>query len=146
MADRTLGVILAGGRSSRFGADKALALLGGRPMASHVAERLAPQVDAVALNANGGAVYETLHLAVFGDGTDAREGPLAGIIASLAYARENGFDSLVTVPCDAPVLCIDLVARLRAARDAACVDCAKACHWGRFGFESKRASGGMDDD
>jgi molybdopterin-guanine dinucleotide biosynthesis protein A len=38
------GLILAGGRGSRMGGvDKGLALLDGRPMVSHVLDRLAPR-------------------------------------------------------------------------------------------------------
>ena len=48
------GVILAGGRATRMGGgDKCLLPLGGRPILAHVIARLAPQVDALALNANG---------------------------------------------------------------------------------------------
>ncbi|MEK7840500.1 MAG: NTP transferase domain-containing protein, partial [Pseudomonadota bacterium] len=44
--DKTVAVILAGGRSSRLGgADKALQPLAGRSLLAHVIERLTPQVD-----------------------------------------------------------------------------------------------------
>jgi molybdopterin-guanine dinucleotide biosynthesis protein A len=123
MAGGTLGVILAGGRSSRFGADKALALLQGKPLAAHVAERLGPQVDQMALNTNkDAAAYAVLGLPVFADANGGYEGPLAGALAALAYARERGFEELITAPCDVPALCAGLVSRLRAARgDADCV-------------------------
>ena len=49
-----LGVILAGGRATRMGGgDKGLIALGGRPILGHVIDRLRPQVDGLALNANG---------------------------------------------------------------------------------------------
>ena len=48
------GVILAGGLSSRMGGgDKSLLDLDGRPILAHVIARLSPQVDRLALNANG---------------------------------------------------------------------------------------------
>ena len=47
------GVILAGGLGRRMGGvDKGLQLLNGRPLVSHVIERLAPQVDELLINAN----------------------------------------------------------------------------------------------
>ena len=48
-----VGVVLAGGRSRRMGTEKALILLGGRPLLAHVVERLGPQFDALVVNANG---------------------------------------------------------------------------------------------
>ena len=49
-----LGVLLAGGKSSRMGGgDKCLMPLAGAPMLSHVVGRLRPQVTELILNANG---------------------------------------------------------------------------------------------
>ena len=51
---KVVGLLLAGGLSRRMGGgDKALRLLGGRPLLDHVIERLRPQVAALVLNANG---------------------------------------------------------------------------------------------
>ncbi len=44
---RLLGAVLAGGQSRRFGSDKALALLDGRPLIAHVIAALAAQTEAV---------------------------------------------------------------------------------------------------
>src|SRR5215469_10899077 len=50
--DSVLGIILAGGASRRFGADKSTARLGGRPLLAWVTERARPQVGLLLLNAN----------------------------------------------------------------------------------------------
>ena len=119
MTLETAGVVLAGGRSTRMGVDKALAPLAGRPLIAHVAARLAPQVDALFVNANGDAArFAALHCVVVADaGPSGGGGPLAGVAAALGYARTHGFAWLATAPCDAPFLPRDLVARLAAAID-----------------------------
>jgi len=113
----TAGVVLAGGRSTRMGGDKALAPLAGRPLVAHVAARFAPQVDALFLNANGDAArFAFLNCAVVADAaSNAGGGPLAGVAAALRHAQTQGFAWLAAAPCDAPFLPLDLVARLAAA-------------------------------
>lgn len=129
---RILGAVLAGGLSSRMGREKALLGLDGRPLLAHVLDRLAPQVDAVVLNANGDpARFAAFALPVIPDspapsGIPPCEatGPLAGIAASLRWAARHGFAMLATCPSDAPFLPRDAVRRLAGAigpEGAACL-------------------------
>ncbi len=111
------GVVLAGGRSTRMGAEKALLALAGRPLIAHVVERLRPQVAELFINANGEAArFQDFGCAVVADegGADPA-GPLRGVAAAIAHARRRGFSLLAAAPCDAPFLPRDLVARLAAA-------------------------------
>ena len=48
-----VGVVLAGGKSSRMGTEKSLLPLGGVPLVERATARLRPQVDEVILSANG---------------------------------------------------------------------------------------------
>jgi molybdopterin-guanine dinucleotide biosynthesis protein A len=109
---RTIGLILAGGRSSRMGGrDKAFVTLAGRPLIAHVVARLAPQVDALAVSSNADpAPFRELGLTVVPDVLSGFRGPLAGIHAGLAAFPH---DYLVTAPVDVPLLPRDLVRRLR---------------------------------
>lgn len=118
---RVCGVIVAGGRSSRMGREKALETLLGRRIIDWAAGRLADQVDAVAINANGDAArFAMTGLPVFGDLRPDVGTPLAGLHAALAHAVEQGFDAVLTVPSDAPFLPRDLARRLSdAGRPAA---------------------------
>ena len=124
------GVILAGGQGRRMGgADKGLQELGGRPMAAHVLERLAPQVDAVLISANRNLErYAELGCPVLPDTLDGYAGPLAGLQAALAQATTP---LLVTAPCDSPFLPADLVARLHDGLVAQQAELAVACAAGR---------------
>lgn len=125
--DRIFGVILAGGASKRFGANKALAMLGGRPIIAHVIDRAAPQVDALVLNAPED--FAGTGLSIVADAKTG-EGPLAGWLAGLTWAKANGYALMATFPCDTPHFPIDTVERLTAAIRGG-VDCAMARHDGQ---------------
>ena len=107
---RLLGAILAGGQSQRFGSDKAEARLGGRTLLEHVAATLGPQVGGLVVCGRDIAGYRCV-----ADRPTAGLGPLGGICAALHEGGRQGFDAVVTVPCDTPLLPDDLVARLSAA-------------------------------
>lgn len=110
LVTRIAGIILAGGASRRFGTDKAGTLIAGRPMISHVAERIDPQVDALAI-AGADQTY-SLAYPLLNDGAHATKGPLAGLAAGLAWAIENNLTHVVTAPCDVPQLPRNLVSLL----------------------------------
>ncbi|MBL0354057.1 MAG: molybdenum cofactor guanylyltransferase MobA [Candidatus Dechloromonas phosphoritropha] len=111
------GVILAGGLGRRMGGvDKGLQLLDGRPLVTHVIERLAPQVDELLINANqNSARYAEFGLRVEADRIHGFAGPLAGLHAALAVAMHP---LVATAPCDSPFLPADLVFRLFSALTA----------------------------
>lgn len=99
---KIIGVILAGGHSSRMGADKAFVALSGRPLIEYVIERLAPQVDSVAISSNAPAqTFSQFGLPVFPDIIGGTIGPLAGIHAALRRWPDS---ELVTVAVDLPFL------------------------------------------
>ncbi|WP_425093006.1 molybdenum cofactor guanylyltransferase MobA [Tropicimonas sp. S265A] len=112
------GVILAGGLATRMGGgDKGLRDLGGKPILGHVIDRLAPQANPVALNANGDpARFADWGLPVLPDTIEGFAGPLAGVLAGLDWAAGQGAEAIVTVAADTPFFPTDLVARLQAAR------------------------------
>lgn len=121
-------IILAGGRATRMnGIDKGLALLNSTPLIQHVIKRLAPQVDEIIINANRElSLYAALGYPVLADQYPGFVGPLAGISLGLQHAKH---DYLLTVPCDSPLLPMDLAARLLAALNTHHADIAVAsCH------------------
>lgn len=92
--DEVVGVILAGGRSTRMGSHKADIEIGGVPMGRLVARSLGAVTDRVV--AAGGSVAD---LDVIGDTGLAHRGPLAGLAAAAA-AFPRGL--LVVVATDQP--------------------------------------------
>ncbi len=118
MSAQPLGVILAGGLSRRMGGgDKTLTMLGDRTILQRIADRLALQVDRVALSANGDPErFKDFDGTIIADVGPAGEGPLAGILAAMRLAAAEGYANIVTVPGDAPFLPLDLVTMLEAAQ------------------------------
>ncbi|MDP8567467.1 molybdenum cofactor guanylyltransferase MobA [Methylophilus aquaticus] len=107
-------LILAGGRGTRMGgADKGLVTYQGVRMIERVLARIIPQVDQVIINANRNLdTYQTLGYPVFTDASPHFDGPLAGMQAGLHHTET---DWIVSVPCDSPLLPLDLVQLLGAA-------------------------------
>jgi molybdenum cofactor guanylyltransferase len=110
-------IILAGGRGMRMGgADKAFLTLAGRPLITHLVERLAPQARPLAINASGDpARFAFTGLPVLPDGIPGHAGPLAGILAGLDWAADLGATAILTAAVDTPFLPDDLGSRLRKA-------------------------------
>ncbi|NOX39494.1 MAG: molybdenum cofactor guanylyltransferase MobA [Alphaproteobacteria bacterium] len=115
--NKPLGVILAGGLSRRMGGgDKALLLLDKKTILRHVIDRLALQVSALAINANGeSSRFSAYDLPVIADSIDGFAGPLAGVLAGLDWAAKQGCSHIVTAAADTPFFPLDLVQRLQDA-------------------------------
>ncbi|MDH5297421.1 MAG: molybdenum cofactor guanylyltransferase [Desulfobulbaceae bacterium] len=100
MIANVAGVILAGGASSRFGSNKALAAYQGRPLISHAAAAMEELFASCLLVTNTPETYRFLGWAMTSDRFRGA-GPLAGIHAALAAITEpRAFIS----GCDMPFL------------------------------------------
>lgn len=110
---RIAAVILAGGRSSRMGQNKALISLGGKTLLQHVTTRLSAQVNDIVVNVadNFPALPDLPRVP---DSLPGQLGPLAGVLAGLRYyqRRVERPDWLLSASCDSPFLPLDLAERL----------------------------------
>ncbi len=110
------GIVLAGGKSTRFGSDKASAILHGRPLLQFVADTVTMQCSPlVVVRARGQELPKLAWLPApvvvvedFAEG----EGPVAGMIAGLRAVREP---LAFVTSCDAPLLRTALMEGLREA-------------------------------
>ncbi|SHK70030.1 molybdenum cofactor guanylyltransferase [Rhodothermus profundi] len=111
-------LLLAGGRSRRFGTDKARAEVNGRPMLQRVydvARRFTPHV-LLSVRADGDFYFDLVPPAVprlLDPVPDA--GPLAGLVAGLRTARTPW---LLALACDLPFLTKEALQPLLEARTA----------------------------
>ena len=107
-SEPVVGILLAGGRSSRMGGgDKCLLPLAGRPILAHVIERLKPQVAELIISANGDpARFSAFGLPVVEDRLGGYIGPLAGVLAGLEWTRTNRPECrfAITAASDTPFL------------------------------------------
>jgi molybdopterin-guanine dinucleotide biosynthesis protein A len=111
-----LGAVLAGGQSSRFGSDKALAELGGRTLLARAVATLEAQCDAVVVVGRHDAPVTTIP-----DRPAGGMGPLGGIAAALHHAASHGYADVLTCGVDCAGLGADTLADLGPA-PAYCAD------------------------
>jgi len=115
---RATAIILAGGRSSRMGADKSLLSVDGQPIIERIRERLAGRFDQVLISANEPEKLAFLGLEVIPDRIPG-QGPLMGIASALeASSSELNF----VVACDIPHIHIALVEEMLAEADRSGTD------------------------
>lgn len=127
---RTSAIVLAGGRSTRFGeTDKALADLDGRPLIAHVADRVGLVTDELVVNCRAEqrpAIAEKLADAPltprFAIDDVADQGPVYGLRTALrAAAGQNAVVAACDMPDVDPALLDLLVERARETRARATV-------------------------
>lgn len=111
----TLGAVLVGGASSRFGSDKASAMFRGQQLANRALHTLRDaglrHLVYVGGHQRPGMVLNAAHVADFHD-----VGPCAlrGVVAALQHAAQ-GFERAMLLACDVPLVSSDTVARVLAA-------------------------------
>ncbi|MEH3159264.1 MAG: molybdenum cofactor guanylyltransferase [Sphingomonas taxi] len=111
---------MAGGRSSRFGSDKAAAMVDGRPLLDHVRDLCAAWTDAVVVVGREGGIPDLPAPGM---------GPLGGIAGALDHGARHGFDSVLTMGCDMPRLPAELIEALLRRSPSYCSDAPIIGHW-----------------
>lgn len=107
-------MVLAGGRSSRMGRDKALIERGGRTLIGNAVELLRPHVDELLIIGDP-TMYDHIGPLTIGDDRPGM-GPLGGIVTALRYAWN---DRLIVLACDMPDVPGALIEHLKRLDDAA---------------------------
>ncbi|MEY4139299.1 MAG: hypothetical protein RLZZ371_1481 [Pseudomonadota bacterium] len=120
-------LILAGGQGARMGGvDKGLQTFRDLPLALHTLKRLQTggAVAGIMISANRNlADYEAFGVPVWSDVLTGYAGPLAGFLTGLTHCTSP---YLLTVPCDTPLLPLDLAQRLAVALETENADIAMA--------------------
>ena len=101
-------VILAGGKSSRMGSNKALLDFGGRPLISVLVDRIRPITNQILISSNDPDPYEFLNLPVIPDQYRGH-GPLAGLHAAMLWKECSLY---IVLACDLPNLQAPLLRKI----------------------------------
>ncbi len=105
-------VVLAGGRGSRIGGEKALVQLGGRPLISYpIAAARAAGLSVVVAAKRSTRLPPSLDAGVLVE-PETPVHPLLGVITALEQ-----YPAVIAIPCDMPFLAPAALAALAAARD-----------------------------
>jgi len=107
----SLGVVLAGGKSRRFGGEKALFPLLGRAMAAWALDALKPWTSKQVVITHDRKVAEALGVPGRPDRIPGL-GPLGGLLTALTWAQEGGQEGVFLLACDLPLVTEDLVGRI----------------------------------
>ncbi|HIE18911.1 TPA: molybdenum cofactor guanylyltransferase [Candidatus Bathyarchaeota archaeon] len=108
---KRIGIILAGGTAERFGSDKGLLELAGKPLVLHVFDRIKGQVDEVIVVV-GSTEQKKAYSKIFPSETkihidmEKENCPLIGALTG--FANADGVYSIL-LPCDTPFISKDVI-------------------------------------
>jgi len=101
---KILGVILAGGKSSRFGSNKSLSNLKNFKLIEHVIQKLNKKFDEILIVSNDSKlIFENKKINIIKDCIEGYLGPIAGVLSAIKYANNSKkYQWIMTFPCDTP--------------------------------------------
>jgi molybdopterin-guanine dinucleotide biosynthesis protein A len=117
-AERIFGVVLAGGKSRRFGQSKVLAPLSGVPMASWGVRTLQAAGLPVGVVSDDEGVEAALGVPTRPD-LETGLGPIGGFWTALQWAEERGDHRVLLIGCDMPLVNEALVRTILGWSDTA---------------------------
>ena len=103
-----LGVILAGGKSRRFGEDKCKIKLNGKTLIKRVLDKIKLKLNTIIIVSNNEISKDYITIK---DCIDGQLGPLVGVLTAMKWVKKNNhnFNWIATFPCDTPFFNISLI-------------------------------------
>ena len=111
-----LGIILAGGKSSRFGEDKSTVKLGNKTLLDHTVNKIENEFNEILVISNNKELnFKNKKFQVIEDCIEGQLGPLVGILTAMKWVKENKKDYrwVSSFPCDTPFFDINLTNKLK---------------------------------
>jgi len=100
-----LAVVLAGGKSKRFGEDKNQAKLGGITLLEHVLKKVIPKFNKTLIISNQNLNIKKINsVSIVPDCIQGNLGPLVGVLTAMKWIKKNNekYRWVATFPCDTP--------------------------------------------
>jgi len=100
-----LAVVLAGGKSKRFGEDKNQAKLGNLTLLEHVLEKVTKKFKKILIISNQNLNIKKLNsITIVPDCIQGNLGPLVGVLTAMKWIKKNNeqYKWIATFPCDTP--------------------------------------------
>ena len=103
-----LGVVLAGGKSKRFGEDKSKVKLNGKILLEHTLDKIKSKFNTIVIVSNSRIAKNYI---VIKDCIDGQLGPLVGVLSAMKWIKENNYSQewIITFPCDTPFFNISII-------------------------------------
>ena len=111
-----LGIILAGGKSSRFGEDKSTAKLGNKTLLDHTVNKIENEFNEILVISNNKEFnFKNNKIHVVEDCIEGQLGPLVGILTAMKWVKKNkkNYRWIASFPCDTPFFDIKLISELK---------------------------------
>ena len=111
-----IGIILAGGKSSRFGEDKSNIRLGSKTLLDHTIDKIEKEFSEVLIISNNKEYnFKNKKIHTVKDCIEGQLGPLVGILTAMKWVNENkkNYKWIASFPCDTPFFDTDLISKLK---------------------------------
>ena len=111
-----LGIILAGGKSSRFGEDKSTAKLGNKTLLDHTVSKIENEFNEILLISNNKEFnFKNNKIHVVEDCIEGQLGPLVGILTAMKWViiNKKNYKWIASFPCNTPFFDIKLISELK---------------------------------
>ena len=111
-----LGIILAGGKSSRFGEDKSTAKLGNKTLLDHTVNKIENEFNEILVISNNKEFnFKNNKIHVVEDCIEGQLGPLVGILTAMKWViiNKKNYKWIASFPCDTPFFDIKLISELK---------------------------------
>ena len=111
-----LGIILAGGKSSRFGEDKSIAKLGDKTLLDHTINKIENKFTEILVISNNREFnFKNNKIHIVEDCIEGQLGPLVGILTAMKWVKKNNknYKWIASFPCDTPFFDIKFISELK---------------------------------
>ena len=111
-----IGIILAGGKSSRFGEDKSNIRLGSKTLLDHTIDKIEKEFSEVLIISNNKKYnFKNKKIHTVKDCIEGQLGPLVGILTAMKWVKENkkNYKWIASFPCDTPFFDTKLISKLK---------------------------------